>query len=214
MRRNLVPGLVLQALALSVVVLYSVWAPFNTWLKGIGELKTDFGYAFSGLSTAVFGGLLPFAFLSATGQLKKTRRGLVFAYYLLFWLWKGIEVDAFYRGQVWLFGDTASFVVIVRKTLFDQLIYCPFWAVPTQVVCFLWKDGDFSWVRLKAQLTDVPLGRRVVIVTLSSWVVWIPTVAVVYALPIGLQIPLFNLVICFWSLMLTSLSRDTTERVV
>jgi len=86
--------------------------------------------------------------------------------------------------------------------------------VPTQVVCFLWKDGDFSWVRLKAQLTDVPLGRRVVIVTLSSWVVWIPTVAVVYALPIGLQIPLFNLVICFWSLMLTSLSRDTTERVV
>lgn len=208
MRRNLIPGLALQILALTIVVLYVSWQPFGVWLVRVGQLKTDLGYVFSGLSTALFGGLLPFLFLWVKGELERTRRGSVLLFYLGFWLWKGMEVDALYRGQALLFGDIASVAVIVRKTLIDQFVYCPLWAIPTQVLCFLWKDADFSWARLKSDLAVISLGRRVAIVAVSSWVVWIPTVAIVYALPVALQIPLFNLIVCFWSLLMTSLSQS------
>jgi hypothetical protein len=37
--------------------------------------------------------------------------------------------------------------------------------------------------------------------------VWIPAVIMIYALPLGLQQPLFNLVVCFFSLLLLFLNR-------
>ena len=37
----------------------------------------------------------------------------------------------------------------------------------------------------------------------SGWMVWIPAVSMIYILPASLQIPLFNIVLCFWSLVLT-----------
>lgn len=207
MKRNLVPGLVLQALALSVLLLFALSKPFATWLEGIGRLKVEYGFGFSAVSTAFFGGLLPYSVLLATGRLEPRRRGSILLFYLGFWIWKGVEVDALYRGQAIWFGDTASFVVILKKTLVDQLIYCSLWAAPTQTIFFLWKDAGFSWAGLKARLREESLGHRTIVVLVSSWVVWIPTVAIVYSLPAPLQIPLFNLVICFWSLLMTSLSQ-------
>jgi hypothetical protein len=44
-------------------------------------------------------------------------------------------------------------------------------------------------------------------VVLSNWLVWIPAVSVVYAMPAELQIPLFNLVLCFWVLLLAVLNK-------
>jgi hypothetical protein len=44
-------------------------------------------------------------------------------------------------------------------------------------------------------------------VTFSQWMVWIPAVSIIYCLPSALQIPLFNLVVCFWVLLLTFVSR-------
>jgi hypothetical protein len=40
-------------------------------------------------------------------------------------------------------------------------------------------------------------------VLFSTWVVWIPAVSIVYSLPSALQLPIFNLVLCFWCLLLT-----------
>jgi hypothetical protein len=33
---------------------------------------------------------------------------------------------------------------------------------------------------------------------MSTWAVWTPAVVIIYCLPPPLQIPLFNLVPCFW----------------
>jgi hypothetical protein len=37
--------------------------------------------------------------------------------------------------------------------------------------------------------------------------VWIPAVATIYSLPSALQVPLFNLVLCFWCLLISFISR-------
>ena len=207
MRRNLVPGLLLQATAATMIVLYLGSATAHAWLDGIGDAKLRYGYRFSALSTMLFGGVIPFVVLWGTGRADGTSKVRQLLFYVVFWTWKGVEVDAFYRLQAFIFGDGASFDVIVKKIFVDQFLYNPLWAGPTQVWFFLWKDCRFSRAAMRPRFVEQSLWRRVVIVTFSSWIVWIPTVAIIYALPSALQVPLFNLVICFWSLLLTSLSR-------
>ena len=41
---------------------------------------------------------------------------------------------------------------------------------------------------------------------LSVWCVWCPACTMIYILPSPLQIPLFNIVLCFWALVLAMLT--------
>ena len=41
----------------------------------------------------------------------------------------------------------------------------------------------------------------------SVWMVWLPAVTIIYCLPGGLQIPLFAIVVCFWSIILTLIAK-------
>jgi hypothetical protein len=81
-------------------------------------------------------------------------------------------------------------------------------SAPIQVLCFLWKDGGFSIAAMRAALARRSLWQRTLVVIFSTWVVWIPAVTIIYALPGALQIPLFNLVLCFWCLLMSFLSRE------
>ena len=43
---------------------------------------------------------------------------------------------------------------------------------------------------------------------ITNWLVWIPSVLLIYLMPPMLQIPLFNLVLCFFVLVLAILNTD------
>jgi hypothetical protein len=212
MRRNLLPGLVLQTCALFVVLAYAFLPSFHAILDNVGALKARFGYFFSASSTAVFGGVIPYLVLVATRQVPKGRASTELAFYVLFWIWKGVEVDALYRLQGLMFGSAATVVAIAAKTCVDQFVYNTLWAAPTQVIFFLWKDAGFSWSGVVQGLREEPFGRRVVVILFSGWIVWIPAVMIIYSLPSALQVPLFNLVLCFWCLLLSFISRSTVLR--
>jgi hypothetical protein len=53
--------------------------------------------------------------------------------------------------------------------------------------------------------------RRVLPVMVSNWGVWIPAVSIIYMLPPALQLPLQNLVLCLWALMLIFLTSPRGE---
>lgn len=207
-RANLVPGMILQVFALGLLLGYyfvpSLRAPFDA----VGSWKQQGGYLFSALSTAIFGGLIPFFVLWSAGLIERRAALRTLLFYVGFWLWKGVEVDAFYRAQAALFGNGSDAAVLLPKVFVDQFIYNPLWAAPTQAIFFLWKDSDFELGILKAKLVEQALTVRIVIILVSTWVVWIPAVAIIYSLPNALQVPLFNLVLCFWSLLLSFLSRE------
>jgi len=207
LRRNLVPGLLLQGLAVLFITAYLGSHRARALFDGIGAVKARFGYGFSAVSTMLFGGVVPFVVLFGMGRVDRAIFWRSLLFYMLFWTWKGIEVDAFYRTQAFVFGNAASVATITKKIVVDQLVYNPLWAGPTQVWFFLWKECRFSRATMRPHFAEQSLGRRVVIVVVSSWLVWIPTVAVIYALPVALQVPLFNIIICFWSLLLSSLSQ-------
>ncbi len=208
-KNNLRPGLVLQAFALLLLLAYYFVPAARAAFDQLGQIKQQHGYLYSSLSGGLFGGLVPYLFLLGTGRVPAHRRLPELAFYLGFWLWKGAEVDAFYRGQALLFGSDASFTTILNKTLVDQFIYNVLWAAPCQTLFYLWKDADFSLAGTKQRLREVSFAQRTLTVLFSTWLVWIPAVAVVYSLPSPLQIPIFNLVLCFWCLLLSYLSRES-----
>ena len=206
-KENLKPGLILQASGLAIVLLYY----FNPWfgekLAILGQWKEQGGYLYSGTATALFGGLFPFLLLLAQrrGKTNENRLALL-AFYLLFWFWKGMEVDLLYRFQAWLYGDSNHWLVILEKTVTDQFVYCPIWAVPTMMIFYLWKDVGFSVRKVRERLKTDSFSQRYLRVFFSNMVVWVPAVAIIYQLPLVLQIPLFNLVLAFWTLILNSVS--------
>jgi hypothetical protein len=209
LKRNALPGLALQTCALLVVLGYVFVPAFHSALDEVGALKVRYGYLYSAVATAFFGGLVPFLYLRWSGKISADRAGGELLFYVGFWLWKGMEVDALYRFQSSVFGDGATAHTIVAKAFVDQFLYSPLWAAPTQVLFFLYKDSGFSLANMRARLQEEPLSKRLFVVLISTWIVWIPTVSIVYSLPGALQIPLFNLVLCFWCLLLSTISKNT-----
>jgi hypothetical protein len=208
MRFNLRPALVLQAFALAILFGYFGSNGVRDALDVIGALKVRHGYLYSAIATCVFGGLIPFVVLSLAGRVPHHRRHAELAFYLLLWLWKGMEVDAFYRAQAAWFGEGSDAGTIALKTVVDQLVYVPLWAAPSQVLLFTWKDAGFTLSGARDAFRRQSFLARVLVVMFSTWVVWVPAVAIIYSLPSALQLPLFNLVLCFWCLLMSFISRE------
>jgi hypothetical protein len=209
MRFNLRPALVLQVFALAIVAGY-FWSPqVQSVLDLVGALKIRYGYGYSAVATCVFGGLIPYVVLTLAGRIPREQRLAELAFYLLLWFWKGVEVDALYRAQGIWFGEAADAGTIAIKTIVDQFGYVPLWAAPSQVLLFTWKDAGFTLMGVRAAFRRQLFLQRVLVVVFSTWVVWIPGVAIVYSLPSALQLPLFNLVLCFWCLLMSFISRGT-----
>jgi hypothetical protein len=210
-RANLTAGLVLQASALLLVAGYFQLPELRESLTQVAELKVRYGYTYAALSTCFFAGIVPYLVLRASGRTSREHPWRELAFFVLFWLYRGVEVDFFYRAQTAWFGDEPSAAVIAKKVVIDQFVYNPLWASPSQMFFFLWKDSGFSWSRMKASLAEQSATERAVLILLTTWALWVPAVAIIYSLPSALQLPLCNLVACFWTLLLTFISKDATS---
>lgn len=210
-RANLVPGLVLWVVGLFVVASYYYWPQSRGVFSAVGEWKTEYGFFFAAISTGFFGGLLPFFFQKL--QVGNTRPAPwnQLPFMVAYWGIRGVEVDALYRLQAVVFGNDPTFGVVTLKVLADQFIYCPFWCIPTMVLVYLWKDSGYSLQRTSERLGSRWYYRRVVPIMISNWGVWIPAVALIYLLPQPLQLPLQNIVVCFWVLLLMVLTAADRE---
>lgn len=201
------PGLVLQSMALALVLAYYFVPAAQGIFTQIGAWRSAGGFLFSATSTALCGGVLPFMYLRWNSSTRATHPWSQLTFFVLYWAWKGAEVDLLYRSLDWLFGHTANFQTVAAKVLVDQLIYNPCYATPVSSICYAWKNAGFRWAPVGA---DLRAGRwylrRVVPVQLALGCVWFPVVSCVYALPPALQIPLFNVVLCFWSLLFAAIT--------
>lgn len=210
MRQNALPGLALWLLALLLVLADRIVPAAHAFFDSVGQLKSRGGLVFSATSTACFGGVLPFALLVATGKIPRRRWRAELAFYTLFWAYKGIEVDLLYRLQGILFGQQVTAGTIAAKVMVDQFVYNPIWSAPLSALAYLWKETGFSWSLTRAQLGAEFFLFSVPVTLMSTWAVWIPAVTIIYCLPAPLQIPLFNLVLCFWVLVLSFISSRST----
>ncbi|MEM7698246.1 MAG: hypothetical protein AAF236_07575 [Verrucomicrobiota bacterium] len=206
MRANLLPGAALLIVGLVAVFAYFHLESVRPVFEKVAALKARWGFFYSALATALFAGLIPLIYLIASRALARSEWVSTAMFYLIFWSTRGIEVDAFYRLQGWLFGQENDVRTIATKVLVDQFIYCPFWAAPFTALCYSFRECSYSPRRLIAEVKSRSFLFRVASLLTSTWIVWIPATALIYSLPGPLQIPLFNLVLCFFVLIVAVLT--------
>jgi hypothetical protein len=205
-RANLAPGAVLWAVGIAILAGYYLFEPTRGALDMLARLKEQWGYLFSAVSTGLVGGLIPVLIQQVMPNLAERASPRHLPFFVLFWAYKGVETDALYRLQAWMFGDKATLSAMAPKVAVDMLIFVPLWAVPSLVVAYLWKDCGFDFAETRRRLGPQWYRRRVVPVMISNWAVWFPAVCVIYALPLALQLPIQNVVLCLWVLMLMFLT--------
>ena len=204
-KENLIPGLILQSFGLVLVLAYYFAPGVKESLEGMVVLKQKYPYEFSALSTSLFGGLIPYVIL---WKKKSIRASLsLFIFFILFWAFKGVETELFYTFQAWFFGTSFDPFTIVKKVLFDQFIWSVFYTVPTIVLIYKWKDSDFSLRKMKKDFSFEWFRLAVLSVIVPNWLVWIPSCAIIYLMPVALQVPLFNIIMCFYVLVLEILCK-------
>jgi hypothetical protein len=211
-RANLIPGVALQIFAGALVAGYFLLPSVQGALSSFAQWRSDAGIVASFLGTGIFGGLIPFLFLRFYAGESSARPSWIVGWFLtLFWGLRGIDVDLLYRFQAWLFGTENTVGILAAKVIFDQFVVCVIWSVPITALAYAYKDADFRWETVRADLDGTWYRRRVFPMLVSNFAVWIPTCALIYSLPLALQVPLFNLVLCFFTLLLAHVARHTHD---
>jgi hypothetical protein len=207
-RANLVPGLALQAVALALVLAYYWHPPTRAVFEQLMALRARTGLLFSIVATAICGGVLPFLYMRLQPA---TRAGYTWVSGLFFsvlWAYKGIEVEYWYRFLAWLVGNDAAVRTVAIKVFLDQFIYCPVWAVVVTVIAYAWQSAGFRWGPVAA---DFRAGhwyqRHILPATVANFGLWVPLTCLIYALPLPLQLPLFDLVLVFYTLLIAHITR-------
>ena len=214
-RANLLPAALLWALALAIIVAYYHHSPTQAVLDRIASVKQHYSYAFSAISTPIFAVLLPLLIqrlaraCGSRGVRPEPWRNLPLL--LAFWAYRGAEIDGLYRLQTWLWGTEHTLWTLAGQVAIDQVIYVTLWAIPTMVLVFLFKDSSYSLSRTRQAVGRRWYRNRCVPVLVVNWVVWIPVVVVIYSLPPGLRIPVMNINVCLFMLLVMFLTHDTQE---
>ena len=95
--------------------------------------------------------------------------------------------------------------------LVDQFVYTVFWSVPFQGILARWHALEFSWPRLRREMNHGFIRERLLPVLVTNWMLWLPGVSFVYAMPQNLQMPLSIIGNAIWSLLLTA-TADVSHR--
>lgn len=207
-RRNRFPALILQIFAAGILALY-FWVPaFRPAFEAVGDFKKTTGFRFAIFSTALFGGIIPWGILTYRGRIPQGQKFKQLLFFIGFWALQGATVDRLYTLQGQWFGSGTQIRILFIKMLVDQIPYNMIWATPNSLLLYGWKNAGFSWARFRKTHPRSVLVRKYFTIQISAWVVWVPAVLMIYSLPPNLQVPLFNLVLCFFSLVLAFVSRD------
>lgn len=201
-KQNRIPGLLMCLFGIALIIGYYQVPPVHRVLDQVGEIKTRWGWVFSMISTAIFGGAIPVLITWLLKQQSSSGQRELLISSTLLWAYKGIETDYFYRFQAWMFGEAVTLPTVMAKLVVDLLIWVPCWSLLNVVLFYIWRDCGYSFSRLQAELGQHWYRRRILPVLIANNAVWAPAVLVIYSLPVALQLPIQNLILCFWILIL------------
>lgn len=212
-RANVVPGLMVQAAMLTVLLAYRYYPPTTVWLDELARLKARWGFGYSAVAAVIAGALLPELLRILVFQKGKVTEvnGRNLIYTIPFWGVMAITVDVLYRVQGIWFGTEATFSVVAKKVIFDQFIYSPLISGPLTVWYYDFKNRGRNACPPREFLTWAHYREAVLPVMFATWGVWIPVVSILYSLPQLLQIPMYILALTLWVMIYTWMSEQQRE---
>ncbi len=215
-RANAAPALAIQAIMLSLLILYYTNQAAFSALNQLAEYKRTHGLGFVIIASIGAGALVPELFLIAFFQRGRPNfrnlRNLAFT--IPVWGFDGSLVDLLYRSEAAWLGDVVTLpVVAAAKICIDQFGYNPLFAAPFGVLTYEWKNNGISLCPVGDLFTWRHYKDKIVPTLLATWAVWIPLMAIIYSLPLALQFPLFGLALSFWVLLLTYMTNRFAGKV-
>lgn len=211
-KRFLLPIIILQICAVSLVVAYYTFPTIQKFCTQLGEFKVAGGLPFVALSTIVAGVLIPECAKLITGRWEAAPNGEAYGIYLfwvsVFFAGSGFIVDSFYKIQNLVFGTNSDFAVLFTKIMVDQFVFTPIIGQTYGVLFFLWMEQGRSFKRWLAKLSFRVVFDRIIKICLPGWIYWIPMVGCIYSLPPSLQFPFFLLALACWSLVFIAIVRS------
>lgn len=206
-KANRLPMVILWTLAAVLSVSYRFAPPVAEMLRPLAEMQAKWGPLAGAANQIFFCGVVPGLFMLLV---KSIRPDHALAKFALQTLWSGMWGAVyfwFYALQARMFGAGHEWQTLLAKTAFDQFAWTPLVAVPLNGAFYLWMGSGFSFATLADRLRSGFVGTVVLPNLVSSWCVWIPIVAAVYAFPGELQVQVLGLVCSFWSLMCLEIGR-------
>lgn len=210
-RVNYLPAMLLWLIAVGLVVAYYQVESVRELLAVVGNFKERFGFLYSAVATALAGGLFPLVFQSLFKSTRKQAEWRHLPFFLIFWATKGLEVDLLYRTLAWGIGEDNDPATIITKVALDMFGYAAFWAVPTMTLAYMWKDNGYCIRRVREKLGRHWYRDRMLPVLITNLVIWIPSVAAIYSFPSALQLPVQNIILSLFVLLVLFLTKDHEE---
>jgi hypothetical protein len=206
---NFLPAMGLQCVALFVLWAYRFWPGAQFFLNQVGRFKHDIGFEFAFVTSALAGAALPLALQSLQRGVHRRIPLTALPVLLVFWGLRGCIVDIFYQCQSIVWGNNALPQTLAIKVFCDLGIFTPLIGIPTVVLMFAWLDTDSNSARFLVNFErglPVWFKRDVWPLVPMAWVVWLPALMIIYALPVDLQLPISIIIQCFWALFLVVLT--------
>ena len=207
-------GVFLWFVALTVWVLYFHAPLFSLFLDDLGKTKENWGFKFDMLTVGLSAGILPSSIMSLQrlvtdpGETRLRRELLLITSHTIMFSIYGVWIDLFYSLQTILFGTGADLQTISLKVAVDQGILCPFIDVPMVQMLLLFIDFSLNCEQFAAEVKRRGMWTAHGILSdwwlpaiLTTWLVWIPSLFIVYSLPGALQFIMFSIVMTFWTMI-------------
>lgn len=201
LKANWIPAIGIWVLGAMLAYGYYNIQWVNDWGAEIVSLRGRTGLWYSVLATAAFGAVLPC--LTQFILMKDERRNAVrrLPWLMLYWGYRGVESDYFYRLQAWTWGADATFLVVTAKVATDMFVYNP--VVTPEAMYLRWVSRRLGEMPRETRIFPKGWYRKITVPLLVvTWALWIPAATFMYMLPTNLQLPMENLILWLWSLML------------
>jgi hypothetical protein len=214
-KANAVPGFILQAAMLVVLIAYYSSARFAGLLNWVARCKEEHTIPFVIVAGIVAGAILPEIFVVFFFQkgrwTKQNYRNLAFT--VPTWAVDAVLVNLMYQFNAVWFGSVVTVPVVLAKICVDQFGYNPFFAAPAEVLIYEWKNEGVSIRSIRRAFSWEHYRDKIVPTLLATWAVWGPLMAIIYSLPYPVQFPLFSLALTFWVLLLTYMTNRFSGKV-
>eukprot|EP00931_Biecheleriopsis_adriatica_P118829 TRINITY_DN94143_c0_g1_i1.p1 TRINITY_DN94143_c0_g1~~TRINITY_DN94143_c0_g1_i1.p1 ORF type:complete len:289 (-),score=54.96 TRINITY_DN94143_c0_g1_i1:21-887(-) len=214
LRQNLLPSIISLTVGLALVVAYYAGGDVTSpAFLAVQNVAGRLGVGFSVLSTCFAAGVVPLLLQAARGQLPRSGRLFYIIANLVFWACVGVVAFYLYFGLGLIFGNGTDAGTVACKVIVDQFVFNPFFMYPFVVVpYFRWKDANFSCSKFRESLSNYrSLLLQYCSLNVTNWCTWVPGCCVVYSFPPVLQIPIFSVIVFFFSVLLGLVSKSSTS---
>ncbi|MBA4292387.1 hypothetical protein C0431_05405 [bacterium] len=210
------PMLVIQLANALLVYSYFNIPTATRALDQVSQWREQGGIIAVLLAGFVAGGVLPEIAKILTGKVKKLDNSWAVAatYVGIVYSIIGFLVYLLYFVQVSLFSASNDPATVLKKVLFDMLVFSPFLSIPFATGMLIWRKRAFQISAWKEVIIPSSYRENVLPGVILCWIFWFPVMSSIYVLPLKLQFPIAMLCEAAWTIVFVFNVQELTAEPV